>query len=846
MAQSVTLESGKIVIPGAYAEYKVEEATGSLAATGIIMLVGEAESGPDFTQEEDLSKNAFGPDQDQDVIAKYGSGPLVDGFRGAVVAANDTNIQGAPNRLILVKTNVGRKAVSSTFTNFDDSNYVDGNGISVPFQAKRFGKDGNLISNIISQAASENLPSTGAFILAVPQAETTVRFRVNGGAEATATLTSGAMPSTMVSAIAAATGVHATGGAKVVLQAGAGLSLALTVVTGRNVRIDATGGTWDNVPVVGSMIVIPADSVISGASNENAGTYAVTAATTTQIFAIKLLDISGAGADITNPVSDTGGAAATIDSHLLNYGTVTVTLDAADPVPGLGKSLEIADDSGAKLSNIAFVASGTSYVTAPWISLSSTTPRVINASQEYKVDVAIGRQLDGVSETVTSGGQVVLTLGYTGTTATATVNKTAKTLVLAVTGGVGASGSPYSINLSDFPTVGDLATYINSLPGFKAAPETTILGNKSPLTLDSGVYGIASTYGARTGRIKNDANTFYNDMATGSGLVELASEPISGLPQPSSLSFLSGGSKGGTTQTQFTQAVDALENVVGNFLVPLFSNDAAVDIANGMTDVTSNYSIDAINAYCRTHCLKMSTLKRRRNRQTIVSKQDTFLNARLAAANMGSFRVAMTFQDVKDSNVTGQIVQFRPWMGAVKAAGMQAAGGYKSICHKYINCTGALQKAGDFKDRNDTNLEDALLAGLLPIKHNETTGGYFWASDQTTYGKDNNFVYNSLQAVYSADILALTVAQRMEAAFVGQSLADVNAGFAMMTLETILADLKAAKIIAASDGALSGFKNAKITIKGPVMKVSFNAFLATCLYFIPIQIMINQIESSAG
>jgi hypothetical protein len=38
-------------------------------------------------------------------------------------------------------------------------------------------------------------------------------------------------------------------------------------------------------------------------------------------------------------------------------------------------------------------------------------------------------------------------------------------------------------------------------------------------------------------------------------------------------------------------------------------------------------------------------------------------------------------------------------------------------------------------------------AGLL-IAQEGAHGGFTWVSDQTTYAKDNNFVYNSVQAVY--------------------------------------------------------------------------------------------------
>jgi hypothetical protein len=184
-------------------------------------------------------------------------------------------------------------------------------------------------------------------------------------------------------------------------------------------------------------------------------------------------------------------------------------------------------------------------------------------------------------------------------------------------------------------------------------------------------------------------------------------------------------------------------------------------------------------------------------------------------------------------------------MGAIKAAGMQAAGFYRSILNKGINCSGVVQAAGDYKDTNDTQVEEALLAGLLPAKRRET-GGFTWVSDQTTYTKDdNNFVFNSIQAVYAADVVALTVAKRLEDAFLGQSLADVSASLALSALEGIMYDILRLKLTAPSDGFPAGFKDAVIRINGPVMQVSLSIFLATALYFIPISIQVQQVQQTA-
>jgi hypothetical protein len=151
--------------------------------------------------------------------------------------------------------------------------------------------------------------------------------------------------------------------------------------------------------------------------------------------------------------------------------------------------------------------------------------------------------------------------------------------------------------------------------------------------------------------------------------------------------------------------------VRGNFLIPLFSRDGSLDAADKLTEAGSTYTIAGINAGARSHVLKMSTLKKGRNRQAFLSMRDTFSADKSAAANTASYRACMPFQDIRNQAADGSIKQFQPWMGAVVAAAMQAAAFYKAIVAKFANISGALQAAKDFDDQDDDQMEEALLAG---------------------------------------------------------------------------------------------------------------------------------------
>lgn len=831
MAQQLVTDVGVALIPDAYSTITVANTPNGLATTGVLMLVGEADAGPDYSIEEVLNDNAFGPDQAADVMAKYKSGPLVDAFKSACAAANDPQIQGAFSRAILVKTNPSAKADGTLLaTNSSDYGTIQDRG---------YGKLGNLIYTTTTAEQTEVVPSTGAFLLLPPISSTNISIRVNGGAAQALTLTAAQLPSAMVTALDALTGVDATGGANRGLLGSVTGTIALSGVSGNNCVITRSIA-WSAAPSIGDILFVPTTSPLASVQTTNAGSYVVTAVGSSTVNVTKLHNGSGSESVIAAPVAQTAlSVAATTD--VAAFSPVTISAAAASVIDGAGKSMEIAElTSGTHLlSYLCWTYDSSAGAAMADFVSTAASPKVIDSSAEYIVNLANARQTDNLSEELVAGGQVILKVGYAGTTASMTI--TATTMTITRTGGAGSDPAP--ITLADYPTVADLATYLNSLTGFSAAPETTTQGSQPTTTLDRGTYTFGSTHGTYTGRIKQDAYRFYTTLAENSILVELAAQGNSGLPAPQALQYLSGGAKGATTDALFNAAVDALELCRGNFLVPLFSRDATGDIASNLTDASSTYTIANVHSYSRSHVLKMSTFKRKRNRQALLSIRASFTVAKNTAANIASPRCVMTFQDVKDTGANG-VVQFQPWMGAVKAASMQAAGFYRPIVRKGIAISGSLQAAGDFNDQNDSQVEAALQAGLLPIRQSET-GGFYWVSDQTTYGKDSNFVHNSLQAVYVADTIALTASQRMAIAFVGQSIADISASMALMTLESIMEDFKRLKLISPSDDAAKGFKNAVIKIIGPSMFVNVEVKLAGALYFIKLDFLVSQVTQSA-
>jgi len=960
MALQAVTADGVMTIPGPYGTFRVQTNPQGVATSGILVLMGEADRGPDYLSETSLAGTFFGPDEVGRAGAKYGSGPLVDAIRIAAQAANDPDIQGSPQGFYLIKTNAAGKAgvslaragLTAYGTLYDQS----------------FGEPGNLISAVLTEAPAEIAPHVQSAYIPTGSGSSTLRLRVNGGGVQSLVATAATIPTNFSgnviaggpnTGLASLTDILGTGGIdRVALGGFANTDTLEVVATGNSVVITLAGAptAWGTTPSVGDTLVIPLagsygctqSSAIAGASN--AGQYIVTAATATTITATKIHDaavdtvtapanfgpaaigtehtdilvyspvvlknVSGttramlAAANVTATIGgiasgstltltlSTGawGVTPAINDYIympntaptawidgagtdLNGGyyvvtaatatTVTLTrLSNGNPstfaptaiasvtdlvckrpaIDGVGKSLEIYD--GGNTTSVAKTLYTLGGAPVAW--LSTQTAPVLNASDaELEIGLLTARSSQNITEDITAGGDVVMDVGYIGTTATLTIaGNTLSTTV------VGGSGANLSINLKNYATVGDVAAYLNTQTGYTASPASNAMAQvklytasqNGFLVLDKGTFSIGTTHGNQTGRLKRDAWAWYDAVRQQSLLVQMsnpAAPATAGLPEAQILRFLSGGTRGATTDAGISAALTACEKLRANFVVPLFSRDALLDYADGLTDVASTYTVASINANVKTHVLRMSSFKAQRHRQGFVSMQDTFANCQDMASAMASFRVSLAFQAVRAIASDGSIHTMQPWALAVYAAAMQAAGFYRSIMAKGLNTSGVLGTDSSFDADNDTQVETALLAGML-VARARVGGGFAWVSDQTTYAVDSNFVYNSIQAVYDADLVVLTTSQRMGRAFVGQSLADVSAASAAGVFSAIMADLKRLKLLASSDDAPAGYKNAKFKVQGNVLYVDAEIKIANAIAFVPISFVVSEVTQTAS
>lgn len=586
-----------------------------------------------------------------------------------------------------------------------------------------------------------------------------------------------------------------------------------------------TGQAWAAIPQVGDTLLFA--SAFGGIS---AGFYQVRAATqfnpaTPAVPAsVSFQRLSNGSSGSTTPPSPVGTAL-----NPINGTTVPEPFICERPViDGLGKSMEIDGEVEAIfLSPETFEGAGLSN-------------QMLISGAEYVNMFTIARS--GVSQSFSVGGNIIIEIGCTSELASVIIASTG------ITFKVGAT-TQFTASFAQYTTVTDLALFINSQQGWSAQIPTAQFQNTPPSQLDYGTYAASSVAGFLPARIKNDAtnwasviNTdpFVSDALVGqSGLPDASSAPISA-------AFLSGGAKVGTSSMDVVNAIDACQELDTNFVITLFSQDASLDAAEGETDPSSTYTIAAINAYLKSHVLAMSAVVARMNRVGLCSILGTYANAKQQAGELSTYRIGLCFQEVQLTNAsTGQISLFQPWMASCIAGGMQAAAGYRGIVKKFANVSGIITPDNDWSPKNYGNRVDALESGLLFMEP-VSSGGIRWTSDQMTYTFDNNFVYNSLQAVYVSDLVILSLIDTFNKAIVGNSVADITASSALGVLAGAMFNFKRLKYIAQSDDAPAGYKNAKAQLNGGVLQIWCEIKLAGLIYFVPIYLTISQVQQSAS
>jgi hypothetical protein len=472
------------------------------------------------------------------------------------------------------------------------------------------------------------------------------------------------------------------------------------------------------------------------------------------------------------------------------------------------------------------------------------------AASEQTATVTLASSAINVTETDVEGGAIALSIGRTNASSctAATVQVSSTSLVLTATG-----STSYNFTLSQYPLIKDLVAAINNVAGGWSVTANATLQSLPSSALDEMTIGAFSEAGNQPARIKIDAYSMSHAFDS-SQLVSIAMTAVAGLPdQLSPAASLAGGLLGASASSDFENALTLSLSEDVNVIVPLISQDASADISMGVTDSSSTYDVEAVQAALSSNLALRGNIKNRREAQGVVGYRVNTAAAMYAqAALLADSNTQLVGQDVLVVDSTGNLNYKQPHILAAMIAGARLGVDigepltYKFIAvsavgHFVNPSTGV--SGGDFNPVIDGDA--AIQAGVTYLE--PAQGAFRIAVDNTTYGADANFVYNRGSVVQAAQYIAKTIRNDAELTFVGKKTSIVDANAIKSRISTILRQLLVAQIIVPSTGYPLGYNTDTFTVQvvGNTASVQLEVFPVLGLDFVLITFTLSEATSNA-
>jgi len=360
---------------------------------------------------------------------------------------------------------------------------------------------------------------------------------------------------------------------------------------------------------------------------------------------------------------------------------------------------------------------------------SSANPAITLLASDYgqytnqiNVDVAAG-STNGVYITTALGSDVYaqnniyaapMTVVYTGAQATATVTVTDTTMTLSA-----PAGTPIAaISLASFPTVQQLVDNINTFPGFAAA----VLGVSGSMPSLNGLDGVTAqsikTTAFTVTAVLQAAINYLNSPQSG-GLV-VAARPSNALlpPAPLATTYLTGGTDGTVTNTQWSNAFTTLQTQDVNWIAPLSATGSIIAMADA-------------------HVQYMSTVGRKERRAICgMALGTTDAQALTEALSLNSNRTSIVHIGYYDYDWTNQVTGlqlYSPYMAAaVAAAAFSGVSPGTPLTNKALTFSGVERRL-----TNPTETDPLIQGGVFCIE--STSKGYYVVQSISTWLVDSKY-----------------------------------------------------------------------------------------------------------
>ncbi|HEX7906763.1 MAG TPA: phage tail sheath subtilisin-like domain-containing protein [Paraburkholderia sp.] len=399
---------------------------------------------------------------------------------------------------------------------------------------------------------------------------------------------------------------------------------------------------------------------------------------------------------------------------------------------------------------------------------------------------------------------------YTGGAASASMSVTGTNVILQAPSGTQVS----SIDLTQMKTIQQLVDAIDVVPGFTA---TVLDGNGQQASLNGLDYVTAQDI--KTALYTATANLqalidWFNSTAQGYVVATRATN-AGKVPAAIPFTYLAGGSDGVTTNTQWSNAFTALQNVDVRWVTPVSSDPSIA----AMTDAHVQY---------------MSTTGRKERRAICGTALGTTDVAAIAAAKaINSDRTSLVHLGYWDYDDDGELTLFAPYLTAAIVAGaFSGVNPGTPLTNKSITVRGLERNLN-----NPTDTDPLINGGVLCVEN--TSSGYKIVKSISTWLVNKN--YNRVeQSVGTA--LDFTVRNVREALDVlrGAKATPQNMARAVSIADTALRQLAVAEPngpgVLVGDAKNPAYKNIQATLSGDVIGVQFQCSPVLPINYIPVSV----------
>jgi hypothetical protein len=449
------------------------------------------------------------------------------------------------------------------------------------------------------------------------------------------------------------------------------------------------------------------------------------------------------------------------------------------------------------------------------------------------------------------GDVAKFSLLYTGLGSASTATITTGPGAALTTVCTGATADNLNLLLANFASLADLCTAINATGKYTATPLIYNAGVFAPINLDPATAVSILTTPASFYATKFDLLQWIN---SNSQLVSAAPGGAAGPPTTmGGPAYLSGGYRGVTSNTNFTNAIALLGTIRVNQVVALASTDGAISENQGGTIVADSYTALAVAAAVQAHCDYYSSTIGKSEREGWVGLH-LGKAAAISEANLfNDFNVVVVVQQINlptaapnflvAGTPAGTFVNFPEWGTAVALASMRAGAPLgEPLTWKYVRAFGLLNTA-DWSVQNDA--VTMLLNGITVLEFVQGKGIRVIRC-LTTYTRDNNDAYTEESVVQAWKDIAFTWRSALENRYTGTRGLLSNVQTVVPYSKVILAALRDQGEIADSfvNGVVvPGFRNITADLSGDVLSVSGTVspveginFILQTIYIVPAQI----------